>query len=86
MLSLIATDVGVPSRRMLVDIVIGLQQALGFFGCSIELHPLLVRRLRDTVCRDASGLDPIADCVDGLLRRREDLDDLLGRVPLSEAR
>ena len=83
---LVAANVQVPGRPMLIDMVLRLQQALDLVRGGIELHPLFVRRLRDTVRRNPGRLDPLTDRVDGVLSRGKDIDDLLRRVVFPELR
>lgn len=53
---LVATDIGIPRRRVLVEIVLGLQEALDLVYGPIKLDPLLVGRLRNAMPFNARRL------------------------------
>ena len=61
---LIATDVHVSGWSMLIVIELGLEQVLDLICSGIELHPLLVGRLRDTMSLNTRGLKPPTNSID----------------------
>ena len=68
---------GLARALIRVGVVFRAQQILDLVRVGVELQPLLVGRLRDAVASDAHALQPLADTVDALLRRREQVVDLL---------
>jgi hypothetical protein len=68
---------------MVVEVVLGLEQPFRLGSAEVKLHPLLVDRLRDAVCLNASISQPGLDSINALLSWREQIVDLLGRVELS---
>lgn len=66
--SLLAAEVGPATGVMGVNIVFSTQQSLDLFGIAIELDPLLVGGLCNPVSSNASILQPVTDCRDGILR------------------
>ena len=80
---LITSNGGLPSSRMVVEVVLGLQQLLRLRSAEVELDPLLVDRLRDPLCLDSSLSQPRLDSIDAFLRWCEQVMDVFRRVELS---
>lgn len=79
----VASNMLVAGGEVLVLVVLGLEELLGLVGGEIELDPLLVDRLRDSLGGDASLLQPVVDLVDSMLWWSKELNDFLRRVPLA---
>jgi hypothetical protein len=69
--SLITSNGGLSSSRMVVEVILGLQKLLCFRSAEIELDPLLVDGLRDSFCLDSSLCQPRLDSIDAFLGRCE---------------
>ena len=55
------------SRRVLVDVVVGLEQVLGFVNSSIEVEPVSALSVLNALQRDTSGGEPFLDGSDRFL-------------------
>lgn len=59
------------------NVVFSTQQTLDFFGIAIKLDPLLVGGLCNPVSSNASFLQPVAHCRNGILCRGKEVIDLM---------
>ena len=80
---LITSDSGLPSSRMVIEVVLGLQQLLRLRSAEVQLDPLFVNGLRDPLCLDSSLSQPRLDSIDAFLRWCEQVMDVFRRVELS---
>jgi hypothetical protein len=80
---LITSDSGLSSSRMVIEVVLGLQQLLRLRSAEVQLDPLFVNGLRDPLCLDSGLGQPRLDSIDAFLRWCEQVMDVFCRVELS---
>lgn len=80
---LVASNVGLAGRLVLIHVVLCLQKPLCILDMGIKLDPLLVGGLADLVFGDTSGHKPTSNGVDGFRAGGEEVVDLFWRVPLA---
>jgi hypothetical protein len=68
---------------MVIEVVLGLQKLLRFRSAEIELDPLPVDGLRDSLRLNPGLGQPFLDSIDAFLGRRKDIMNLFSRVMLS---
>lgn len=79
---LLASDVGVTSGLVFVVEVLSLENLLSFVDLCIELNPLLVDRVGDTLAVNAGLNQPRPNSINGLLRWCKQVVDLFCGIPL----
>jgi hypothetical protein len=77
---LLTSDRCLSSLRIFIRMVFSFEQRFQLEGGSIELHPLLVDRLRDLLSRNACRHQPFADRINCSLRRSKYFSYFLCRV------
>lgn len=78
--SLVASDGGLSSCRVLEEMILGLEKRLRLGRAKVQLHPLLVDGLRNSLGFDSSFVQPSTNGIDAVLGRRKEVVYLLWSV------